>query len=148
MADALDSARRFLESLHRFDLSTLLGVCSIAISQVADEVLFESSWHNVGEKDEAVVFAPAPVDAGLRALLRSTGLADTAAGCRTGLRTRIRAGIGTGQASEESPGRTSQGAQGGEGREARCTGISEVAKGAALAEAAEAQPALTSLDTP
>lgn len=68
MADALDSARRFLESLHRFDLSTLLSVCSIAITQVEDGVLFGNTWHSVGEKDEAVVFAPAPVDAGLRAL--------------------------------------------------------------------------------
>jgi hypothetical protein len=68
MADALDSARKFLESLHRFDLSTLLSACSIAITQVDDEVLFEGTWHNVGEKDEAVVFAPAPVDAGMRAL--------------------------------------------------------------------------------
>lgn len=68
MAEALDSARKFLESLHRFDLSTLLSVCSVAITQVDDEVLFESRWHTVGEKDEAVVFAPGPVDAGLRAL--------------------------------------------------------------------------------
>lgn len=68
MADALDSARKFLESLHRFDLSTLLSACSLAITQVDDEVLFEGTWHNVGEKDEAVVFAPAPVDAGMRAL--------------------------------------------------------------------------------
>lgn len=68
MTDALDSARKFLESLHRFDLSKLISVCSIAITQVDDEVLFESRWHTVGEKDEAVVFAPTPVDAGLRAL--------------------------------------------------------------------------------
>lgn len=68
MADALDSTRKFLESLHRFDLSMLLSVCSIAITQVDDEVLFENTWHNIGEKDEAVVCAPAPVDAALRAL--------------------------------------------------------------------------------
>lgn len=68
MTDTIDSARKFLESLHRFDLSTLLSVCSIAIWRVEDEWPSNGQWYDDLPSDEAVVAAPAPVDAALKAL--------------------------------------------------------------------------------
>ncbi|WP_066817230.1 hypothetical protein [Sphingomonas mali] len=70
MTDAIDFARKFLESLHRFDLSTLLSVCSIAIWRVEDEWTSDGKWYGDDDlpPDAAVVVAPAPVDAALKAL--------------------------------------------------------------------------------
>jgi hypothetical protein len=67
MSDALASARKFLESLQRFDLSMLLSECSIAIRQVKGG-LVDDEWYSSMLYDEAVVFAPTPIDEAIKAL--------------------------------------------------------------------------------
>lgn len=62
MADALESARKYLESLQRFELSTLLGECSIGIGRVVDDGWFET------ERELATVSAPTRIDDALRKL--------------------------------------------------------------------------------
>lgn len=63
MADALENARKFLESLQRIELSTLLSQCSIGIASVPEE----DQWIDL-ETEKAIVSAPSPVAEALRTL--------------------------------------------------------------------------------
>ncbi len=67
MSDALESARKFLESLHRFDLSMLLDPCSISIADVKGGFV-DGDWYDSLRSSRAVVFAPGPVDEAIRNL--------------------------------------------------------------------------------
>ena len=58
-----DSARKFLESLHRFDLAKLVAACEVELGrETVDNGFFEEN------ADVAVVKAPAPVHEALRCL--------------------------------------------------------------------------------
>lgn len=67
MPDALETARSFLESLHRFELSTLLAECSIVIQNVKGGFV-DDDWFDSMPAEIAVVMAPVPVDEALRTL--------------------------------------------------------------------------------
>lgn len=67
MADALEIARKFLESLQRFELSMLLAECSIAIEEVTGGFV-EDEWFSSLPDVCAVVVAPMPIDEALRKL--------------------------------------------------------------------------------
>lgn len=67
MADALEIARKFLESLQRFELSTLLAECSIAIQEETGGFV-EDEWFSSLPSVCAVVAAPTPIDEALRKL--------------------------------------------------------------------------------
>lgn len=62
MADPLENARKFLEGLQRFELSTLLSECSLGVDHVSS-----NDWFEV-ERDIAIVSAPTPIDEALRKL--------------------------------------------------------------------------------
>lgn len=68
MADALDNARKFLESLQRFELSTLLSECSIAIRDEVGPRQIDDDWFPRVHEEVAVVVAPSPIDEALRSL--------------------------------------------------------------------------------
>lgn len=67
MADALENARKFLESLQRFELSTLLNECSIAIQETKGGII-DDEWLADLPEEVAVVVAPTPIDEALRKL--------------------------------------------------------------------------------
>ena len=67
MADALENARKFLESLQRFELATLLGECSIAIHETKGGYI-DDDWFATVPNEWAVVAAPTPIDEALRKL--------------------------------------------------------------------------------
>lgn len=67
MADALENARKFLESLQRFELSTLLSECSIAIQEAAGGFV-DDEWYSNLPNVFAVIAAPTPIDEALRKL--------------------------------------------------------------------------------
>ena len=67
MADALDKARKFLESLQRFELSTLLAECSIAIQETKGGFV-DNDWFADMPTEFAVIVAPAPIDEAIRKL--------------------------------------------------------------------------------
>ncbi|WPZ04553.1 hypothetical protein T8S45_03160 [Blastomonas marina] len=67
MADALENARKFLESLQRLELSTLLAECSIAI-QETEGGFSDNDWYPTMPVEYAVVVAPKPIDEALRKL--------------------------------------------------------------------------------
>lgn len=67
MADALETARRFLESLQRFELSTLLNECSIAIQETKGG-FGDDEWFSDMPEEFAVVAAPTPIDEAFRKL--------------------------------------------------------------------------------
>lgn len=67
MADALETAQKFLESLQRFELSTLLNECSIAIQETKGGFV-EDEWFSNMPDEFAVVAAPTPIDEALRKL--------------------------------------------------------------------------------
>lgn len=68
MPNALDTAKRFLESLQRFELSMLLGECSISITQNETSEQIDDRWFHDVPVEEATVFAPSPVDEAFRNL--------------------------------------------------------------------------------
>jgi len=68
MADALETARGFLVSLHRYDLSLLLDGCSIAINNVREGQFVDDDWFPNVQAEVAQVYAPAPIDEALKAL--------------------------------------------------------------------------------
>lgn len=67
MDDALTTARKFLESLQRFELSTLLGECSITIQETKGGFV-DDDWFSNMPNEYAVVVAPQPIDEALRKL--------------------------------------------------------------------------------
>lgn len=67
MTDAVDTTRAFLEDLQRFELSTLLSVCSIALRDDVGPRQIDDWFPRVREK-VPVVLAPTPVDDAIRAL--------------------------------------------------------------------------------
>ncbi|MEH6662792.1 MAG: hypothetical protein V7679_14170 [Parasphingorhabdus sp.] len=67
MADALETAQKFLESLQRFELSTLLNECSIAIQETKGGFV-EDEWFSNMPGEFAVVVAPTPIDEAFRKL--------------------------------------------------------------------------------
>lgn len=68
MADAHEVATKFLESLHRYDLSTLLNECSIAIVEINGSREIDDEWFPHVRSELARVTAPAPIDEALRKL--------------------------------------------------------------------------------
>jgi hypothetical protein len=68
MADALKTARKFLESLQRFELSTLLEECSIAIVETVGPRDIDDEWFPRVHEEIARVVAPTPIDEALRKL--------------------------------------------------------------------------------
>lgn len=68
MADALEIARRFLESLQRFELSTLLNECSIAIVDTVGPQEIDDEWFPRVRDEVARVIAPTPIDEAFRKL--------------------------------------------------------------------------------
>jgi hypothetical protein len=69
MADALESARTFLESLRRADLSLLLSCCSVAIMAVREGQFVDGDWFPRVQDEVVIVNAPSPIDAALKALM-------------------------------------------------------------------------------
>jgi hypothetical protein len=67
MADALETARAFLESLHRFELSILLSECSIGIADLRGGYV-DDEWFETLPQEIATVAAPKPIDEALRTL--------------------------------------------------------------------------------
>lgn len=67
MDDALKTAQKFLESLQRYELSTLLGECSIAI-QGSTGGFADDDWFAEMPNEHAVVVAPRPIDEAFRKL--------------------------------------------------------------------------------
>ena len=66
---AIDVARGFLQSLHRFDLSALLEPCSIAIGNPPDRFIDDGWFYNdTASESMAIALAPTPVDSALKAL--------------------------------------------------------------------------------
>lgn len=68
MTDALDTARRFLESLQRYELSMLLSECSISIQDEVGPRQIDDDWFPRVREEVAVVVAPSPIDEALRTL--------------------------------------------------------------------------------
>ena len=68
MADALENARKFLESLQRFELSTLLNECSVAIVDTVGGMEIDDEWFPRVHNEVARVNAPTPIDEALRKL--------------------------------------------------------------------------------
>ena len=68
MADALETARKFLESLQRFELSTLLEECSIAIVETVGPRDIDDEWFPRVREEVARVVAPTPIDEAIRKL--------------------------------------------------------------------------------
>lgn len=68
MVDALDTARTFLESLQRFELSTLLSECSIAIVDTVGPQVIDDEWFPRVQDEVARVVAPKPIDEAFRKL--------------------------------------------------------------------------------
>ncbi len=67
MSNALASARKFLESLQRFDLSLLLSECAISIKPVTGGFV-DDNWYATLSTEVATVNAPSPIDEALRGL--------------------------------------------------------------------------------
>jgi hypothetical protein len=67
MTDVTENARKFLESLHRFDLAMLLSQCRVSVERLTarEEIAFE--WRNV-TRDVVIVRAPSPIDEALTSL--------------------------------------------------------------------------------
>jgi len=68
MADAMETARRFLESLHRYDLSILLSECAISIQDQVAGQFIDDDWFPRVKEEVAVVVAPSPIDEALLSL--------------------------------------------------------------------------------
>ena len=68
MADALQIARKFLESLHRFELALLLDQCSIAVTTVKEGRMIDNDWYPNVREEVVIVYAPSPIDDALEAL--------------------------------------------------------------------------------
>jgi len=68
MADALEIARTFLESLHRFELAMLIDRCSIAIQTVKEGRVIDDEWYPNVQEEVVTVYAPTPIDDALEAL--------------------------------------------------------------------------------
>jgi len=68
MVDALEIARKFLESLHRFELALLLDRCSIAITTVKEGRVIDDEWYSNVREEVVFVYAPTPIDEALDAL--------------------------------------------------------------------------------
>lgn len=68
MADALEIARTFLKSLHRFELAILLDRCTVAIHTVTEAREIDFQWYSNVEEEIIQVFAPSPIDDALEAL--------------------------------------------------------------------------------
>lgn len=68
MADALETARGFLQSLHRYDLCLLVSECSVAIDTVREGQLIDEDWYPNVQDEVVIVFAPTPIDEALAAL--------------------------------------------------------------------------------
>lgn len=66
MADELSVSRKFLESLQRFELSTLLIPCAVSMMDVLSDE--DDPWLPPTPSRRAVVFAPDPIDAAINAL--------------------------------------------------------------------------------
>ena len=64
MADLVANACKFLESLQRFDLSTLVDQCTVSIEERASEL----DWISDLITQAVVVRAPSPIDEALRTL--------------------------------------------------------------------------------
>lgn len=68
MADALEIARTFLESLHRFELAMLIDRCSIAIDTVKEGLSIDDEWYSNVQVEVVTIYAPTPIDDALEAL--------------------------------------------------------------------------------
>ena len=68
MADALEIARTFLESLHRFELAMLIDRCSVAIHTVKEGRALDDEWYPNVQEEVVIVYAPTPIDDALEAL--------------------------------------------------------------------------------
>ncbi|RXZ65282.1 hypothetical protein [Pelagerythrobacter rhizovicinus] len=68
MADALETARKFLESLQRFELATLLDECSIAIVDTVGGREIDEEWFPRVHEEVTRIIAPTPIDEALRKL--------------------------------------------------------------------------------
>ena len=68
MADALEIAQKFLESLQRFELSVLLSECSIAIVDTIGPQEIDDEWFPRVRDEVARVVAPTPIDEAFRKL--------------------------------------------------------------------------------
>jgi hypothetical protein len=68
MADALEIARTFLASLHRFELAMLLDRCSIAITTIIEGREIDFEWYPQVQEEVVQVFAPSPIGDALEAL--------------------------------------------------------------------------------
>ncbi len=64
MSNAMDSARKFLESLQRFDLSMLLRHCQASVEQLETAL----DWFSDLEDEAIIVRAPVPIADALRSL--------------------------------------------------------------------------------
>ena len=68
MADVTENARKFLESLHRFDLAMLLSLCRVSVERVTEiEDIGFDDFHKVTQ-DVVIVRAPSPIDEALTTL--------------------------------------------------------------------------------
>lgn len=65
MADPLKIARKFLESLQRFELSALLSECSVTIEESIGGFV-NDDWFSELPNEYAVIVAPQPIDQALR----------------------------------------------------------------------------------
>jgi hypothetical protein len=68
MAEALDTAKKFLESLQRFELSMLLSECSVSVQDEAGSRQIDDDWLPRVRQEVAVIVAPSPVDEAIRSL--------------------------------------------------------------------------------
>ena len=68
MTDVTENARRFLESLQRFDLAKLLSQCKVAVERVSgmEDIGFGEIYRVT--RDAVIVRAPSPIDEALASL--------------------------------------------------------------------------------
>jgi hypothetical protein len=64
-----EHARKFLESLHRFDLAMLLSQCRVSIERVTERDEVDFDWGFGTTRDVVAVHAPSPIDEALKSLL-------------------------------------------------------------------------------
>ncbi len=68
MPDLITNARKFLESLERYDLSALLGPCEAAIEKSITPQEIDFDWVVDVEEDVLIVRAPKPIDEALKVM--------------------------------------------------------------------------------
>lgn len=68
MSAETEATRKFLESLHRYDLSLLLSVCEVAIAERSAGQFVDDEWFGNVLDEWVIVRAPQPVHDALRAL--------------------------------------------------------------------------------